>query len=174
MTEVVSQPGLLASLGINIELFIAQLVNFSILLVVLWRFAYRPLLKIMDERTQKIEAGLKNAEEAKALRKRASSEHAQALADAREEVQGMLDKAREEAQVVHERSMTETHEEIEKQIEGARQRLEFERVAMMKSMKKDVVHLVVQVSEQVLGERMDKDIDEAYIQRVIKSIDQTS
>lgn len=174
MTEVVSQPGLLALLGINLELFIAQLVNFSILLFVLWRFAYKPLLKIMDERTQKIEVGLKNAEEAKVLRKRASAEHAQVLAEARGEVQGMLEKAREEAQAVHERSMAETHTEIEKQIEGARERLELERIAMMKSMKKDVVHLVVQVSEQVLGERINQDIDEVYIQRVIKSIDKTT
>ncbi len=173
MTEVVTQPGILASLGVNAELFLAQLLNFSILLLVLWRFAYKPLLKIMDARTEKIEAGLKNAEEAKLLRKRASSEHAQALAEARGEVQVMLEKAREDAQVVHERSMTETRAEIEKQIEGARERLELERQTMMKTMKKDVVHLVVQVSEQVLGERINQDIDEAYIQRVIKSIDRS-
>ena len=85
----------------------------------------------------------------------------------------MLEKAREDAQVVHERSMTETRAEIEKQIEGARERLELERQTMMKTMKKDVVHLVVQVSEQVLGERINQDIDEAYIQRVIKSIDRS-
>lgn len=174
MTEIVSQPGLLASLGINAKLFLAQLLNFSILLLVLWRFAYKPLLKLMDERTVKIEEGLKNAEEAKILHKRASSDHAKALAEARGEVQTMLEKAREEAQVVHERSMAETRAEIEKQIEGARERLELERQAMMKSMKKDVVHLVIQVSEQVLGERINGEIDEAYIQRVIKSIDHSA
>lgn len=174
MTEVVTQPGILASLGLNVELFVAQLLNFSILLLVLWRFAYKPLLKIMDERTEKIEAGLKNAEEAKALRKRASSEHAHVLAEARGEVQEILEKAREEARAVHERSMAETHTEIEKQIESARERFELERQTMMKSMKKDVVHLVVQVSEQVIGEHINEDIDEAYIQRVIKSIDRSS
>ncbi|MBP7134233.1 F0F1 ATP synthase subunit B [Patescibacteria group bacterium] len=174
MTEVVTQPGILASLGLNVELFVAQLLNFSILLLVLWRFAYKPLLKIMDERTEKIEAGLKNAEEAKVLRKRASSEHAHVLAEARGEVQEILEKAREEARAVHERSMAETHTEIEKQIESARERFELERQTMMKSMKKDVVHLVVQVSEQVIGEHINEDIDEAYIQRVIKSIDRSS
>ena len=49
--------------------------------------------------------------------------------------------------------------------------MEVERQNMMKEMKKDIVHLVVQASEQVLGERIDKEVDEAYIQRVVKTLD---
>lgn len=173
MTDVVSQPGLLASLGIHLELFAAQLVNFTILLLVLWRFAYKPLLKMMDARSQKIEAGLKNAEEAKTLRERAAIEHAKALAKAEEEVRGLIESAHQEAQRLREESLQETRAEIEKQVQGARERLEAERAAMMQSLKKDVVTLVIQASEQVLGERLTAETDEAYIQRVIKSLDRT-
>ena len=171
MTEVVTQPGVLASLGINLKLFSAQLINFAILLIVLWRFVYKPLLKIMNDRSEKIEQGLKNAEEAKSLRKQATSEHAKVLAAAQQEVRGILQQAQEEAQRVQEQSLTETRTEIDKQLEGARQRMEVERQNMMKEMKKDIVHLVVQASEQVLGERIDKEVDEAYIQRVVKTLD---
>lgn len=170
MTEV-TQSGLLASLGINLELFLAQLLNFAILLLVLWRFAYKPLLKLMNARSEKIEKGLKNAEEAMKLRERASSDHAKAMSQAAEDVRGLIEKAHQEANRVREESLLETRQEIEKQIQGARERLDAERVAMMQGMKKDVVHLVVQASEQVLGERITAEIDEKYIQNVIKSID---
>ena len=48
---------LLSSLGIDLRLFLAQLINFSILLFVLFKFAYKPILNMMDERTEKIEKG---------------------------------------------------------------------------------------------------------------------
>lgn len=55
---------LLNQLGINWKLFLSQTVNFFILLAVLWAFVYRPLIKIIKERNQKIKAGLEKAEEA--------------------------------------------------------------------------------------------------------------
>ena len=58
-----SEAGILGNLGLDPGLFIAQLVNFLVVLLVLWRFAYRPLLKLLSERTEKIEGGLKMAKE---------------------------------------------------------------------------------------------------------------
>ena len=51
-------------LGIDVKLVIAQLVNFFILLYVLKRFAYKPVLKILEDRERKIEKGLKDAQSA--------------------------------------------------------------------------------------------------------------
>jgi F-type H+-transporting ATPase subunit b len=174
MTEAVTQPGLLASLGINLKLFLAQLLNFAILLVVLWRFAYKPLLNMMEARTHKIERGLKNATEAQVLRDRAGAEHAKALKDAEIQVRGLIEDAHKAAAKVREESLAETRSEIEKQIQAARTQLDAERATMMQALKKDVVRLVVQASEQVLGERVDEAQDEAYIQKVVKSLDQRS
>jgi len=56
--------GLLGQLGINWKLFLSQAVNFFILLTVLWAFVYRPLIKIIKERNEKIKTGLDKAEQA--------------------------------------------------------------------------------------------------------------
>jgi len=55
---------LFTQLGINWKLLLAQGINFGLLLVVLAKFVYRPLLKLMKEQREKIEFGLKGAEEA--------------------------------------------------------------------------------------------------------------
>jgi F-type H+-transporting ATPase subunit b len=54
----------LANLGIDWKLLVAQVVNFAVVLLVLKRFAYQPMLKLLDERTAKIEKGLADAENA--------------------------------------------------------------------------------------------------------------
>jgi len=55
---------LLKQLGINWKLFLSQAVNFFILLTVLWFFVYRPLMKVLKERSKRIKEGLEKAEEA--------------------------------------------------------------------------------------------------------------
>jgi len=52
------------ALGINLKILIAQFINFAIFFFVLYKFAYKPMLKFLDDRKQKIEQGLNNAEKA--------------------------------------------------------------------------------------------------------------
>jgi len=64
----------LKSLGINLPSLLAQIINFTILLVVLYLLAYKPLLKILDERRRRIQEGLESAEQAKERLARAEDE----------------------------------------------------------------------------------------------------
>ena len=84
---------LLNSLGINAKLLIAQIVNFLILLFVLYKFAYGPVLRMLDERTKKIEKGMKDAE--------ASGKKLEEIA-AKEK--GILDEAKNQAKEIVKRS----------------------------------------------------------------------
>jgi F-type H+-transporting ATPase subunit b len=52
-------------LGISLPLLISQLVSFVILLLLLWRFAYKPVLKMLDERAKKIKESIESAETVK-------------------------------------------------------------------------------------------------------------
>ena len=87
---------LLSKLGIDWKLLIAQIINFLVLLFVLWKFAYGPILAILDKRTKKIEQGLKDAEASR--KKLADSEERQKeiLKMARTEGKEIVEKAREQ------------------------------------------------------------------------------
>lgn len=80
---------LFAAFGINWKLLLVQAINFGLLLVILWRFLYTPILRMIDERRKKIEAGVLNAEAAQ-----------KKLVAAEGEGQGILSKASREAEGV--------------------------------------------------------------------------
>jgi hypothetical protein len=56
--------GLIGTLGLNRDLFFAQLFNFAVVFFVMWRWVYKPLVKAMDERSATIAKGLSDAEAA--------------------------------------------------------------------------------------------------------------
>src|SRR5262245_13672557 len=77
--------GPLGALGVEWNLFVAQLVNFAIVFFVMWKYVYTPLMKTLDERTARIEKGLKDAEAAAGARKDADAERDRAILAARQE-----------------------------------------------------------------------------------------
>ena len=79
----------ISALGINLPSLIAQLVNFTLLLVILYLLAYKPLLRVLDERKKRIQEGLEASEEAK-----------QRLTQTEQEVTRELDKARQDGQAL--------------------------------------------------------------------------
>ena len=92
---------------------IAQALNFLILLFILAKFAYKPLLKVMEERKEKIANDLKAADQAKADAEAVKAEYAAKLAEAKAEAQEIIDNARKTAAAAHDKIMADTKAEQE-------------------------------------------------------------
>src|SRR4030042_2105348 len=88
---------LLSNLGINGKLLLAQIINFLILLFVLHRFAYKPILKMLNDRTNKIEKGLKEAEESHKKLAEISEKEKEIITKARKDAQEILKKVEDTA-----------------------------------------------------------------------------
>lgn len=93
MSELVNQ------LGIDLKLLIAQGVNFLILLFVLTKFVYRPLMKLVEERRQKIELGIKGGEKATQLIKEAEKTGQVIIKEADVQALSILSEAEKNAQL---------------------------------------------------------------------------
>ena len=100
---------------------IAQILNFLFLVFVLAKFAYKPLLNIMEERKNKIAADLEAADAAKAEAEAVKSEYAAKLADARQEAQAIVEAARKSAQAAHDKIMAETKAEQDQVVAAAKE-----------------------------------------------------
>lgn len=148
MTEV-AQTGLLASLGLNGKIFIAQLVNFAIIVFVVWRWVYRPLLKVMDSRAQKIAQGLSQSEEAKKALVQAEEQKEKMLHTAEVEAQKTLQQVREDAKQERDRLHKETQAELDRQLSEAKAKLAQEKETMLMEVKKEVGELIVLTTEKV-------------------------
>lgn len=170
MTEALTQPGVLASLGVNGKLFAAQLVNFAVIIFVVWKWVYKPLLHTMDAREKKIVDGLAHSEQAKKILAESEATQAAMLKDARQESQRMVEAAQQEAETERKRLMAETSTELERQLADARERLKSEKLAMLQVVKNEVAELVVAATEKV-ARSMDAKAQHALVSEAIGELE---
>lgn len=160
-----------AKLGIDWKLLIAQAVNFIVLLWVLRRYAYQPILKALEARTKKIEQGLKDA--ALSQEKLASSveEEKKVMAAAREEAREILLKAEASAKERDARMLEETKGKIDKMITDADLHLAEEKARLIREAKTELSELVITATERVLGKTVDAKVDATIVQAALRQTD---
>jgi len=141
----------MSELGIDWRALFTQLISFSIVFFVLWRFAYRPIFAMLQLRREKIAEALANAEKIKADVARTETERQKTLADAGDKANKLIDDARQAAARVRE---TETQKAIaaaEQIVAKAREAAARERLQMLGELKREVGRLVVKTTTTVTG-----------------------
>lgn len=172
--QVAESTGVLGTLGIEPKLFIAQLVNFGLILLVLWKFAYKPLLKIMDERASKIEQGLKDAEASGKARTLAEEEKANIVAEARKSAKEIMDLAAIAAEKERSEGSARAKAEVEKIVSQGREQMRSEQSKMLSEAKAEVGMLVAMAAEKVLKGKIDAKADAGLIAEAIKEVERAS
>jgi len=147
--EPTATTGLLGTLGINAGSFIAQLFNFTLVVLVMWYFVYRPLVKMMDKRTKEITDGLENAKRAEQALLSASKEKEDVLQQARAEAHQIVEKARADAESVRKEKLAQARTEIEKIATEAKMSLRAEREHAFDALKGDIGRLVAMATQKV-------------------------
>ena len=137
--------------GWNPWLFLSQVVSFCIVALLLKRFAYKPILAVLEDRRHRIEEGLLNAEKIKKELAEAQKRYAEILAKANADAQKMIDEARESSAHLAERKQQEAIAAAEQIIAKAREAAAFEHERTMDSMKRELGRLVVETTAKVTG-----------------------
>jgi len=135
--------------GWNPWLFLSQVISFVIVALVLRRFAYRPILAVLEERRRKIEEGQLNAEKIKKELAEAEKRYQEILAKANADAQRMIDEARESAAHLSERKQQEAIVAAEQIITKAREAAALEHERTMESLKHELGRLVVETTAKV-------------------------
>jgi F-type H+-transporting ATPase subunit b len=146
----------LEALGINLGMLVSQIVNFTLLAVLLYLVAYKPILRMLDERSARIKKGLEDAEEAS--RKAAEMEQVleQQRAEARKEGQEIIAQATKASEKVGQDILDKAREESRAQIEKAKEEIARERELAMSELRQQVADLSLAISEKVIGETLDE------------------
>ena len=137
--------------GWNWQLFLSQVISFTIVALLLRRFAYKPILGILEERRRRIEEGLLNAEKIKQELAEAEKRYAEILAKANAQAQKMIDEARESSAHLSERKQQEAITAAEQIIAKAREAAALERERTMVQLKHELGRLVVETTAKVTG-----------------------
>jgi F-type H+-transporting ATPase subunit b len=137
--------------GIAWPLLAAQTISFAIVCALLYRFAYGPILRMLDERRKQIAQGLANAAAIEAKLASIEKERAGVIADARTEAAGIVTQARAVARQIGEDEKQRAAATAGQIVHRAKEAAELERARMMAGLQAEVGRLVVQTSASVIG-----------------------
>jgi F-type H+-transporting ATPase subunit b len=147
----------LQTLGIYWPKLIAQMVNFGIVLFILWKFAYRPVLKLLEDRRQRVAEAMANAEKAKADLARAEGARQEILNQANVQATKLIEEARAAAARVQEQETQKAIATAKDIVEKARQATEAEHARMLADLRREVGRLVVATTGRVVGKTLTPD-----------------
>lgn len=159
-----------SAFGLDIKILIAQLINFAILVFILWKFAYKPMFKILDDRKKKIETGIENAVKAEEKLKEISEEEKKIMIEAKKEAAKILDEARLMAEESRKKNIDKTKEEIGQLINQEKESMRQEKAEILKSINREVADLVMITVEKVIEEKMSSAKDEELIKKAISKL----
>lgn len=158
----------MAELGINLPSFIAQLVNFLILFLLLSVLAYKPILKMMDERTRRIKESLEQAEVAKAQAEKAQEEFKLQIAEASKQGQLVIERAAKTGDEIRERAKTAAQAEAAELVARAKADIRRERDEVIDELRKEFADLTILAAGKVIGQTLDKTAHRDLIGQVLE------
>lgn len=139
------------------RLFFSQVLSFIIVAFVLVKFAYKPILAVLEQRRQQIAQAQLNAEKIKQQLAEAEQRHAEILAKANDEAQKMIDEARTSAGHLAERKQQEAIAAAEQIVAKAREASVIEHERTMAQLKRELGRLVVDTTAKVTGKVLNSD-----------------
>jgi F-type H+-transporting ATPase subunit b len=145
---------IVTAFGVDWPHLIAQIVSFSIVCLVLYRFAFRPVLKMLEVRRQQIAHGLANAEQIKAELARTEVQRQQVMAQANVEAAKFIEEARAAASRLQEQETQKAIAAAEQIMAKAREAAIQDHARMLAELKREVGRLVVQATSRVVGKTL--------------------
>ncbi len=141
---------LFSAFGIRLDLLIAQAVNFGLVMLALWYFLYKPVMKTLDERQKKIAQGVHDADEAAEMLAHADDAAAERVQKAESEAEGIVTQAREAANAEKSRIISEAEARAEQVAKDAEARAAEEAQRARRESEKEIAKLAVLAAEKVL------------------------
>ncbi len=146
--------------GINTPNLVAQILSFSIVAFVLWKFAFQPVLATLDERKEKISSGLKYAEEMQAKLAAAQQSTEVQLREAQQKATAIVAEAQKAAKEFADKQQKEAIEKSAAILSKAQEAIELEKKKMLAEARVEIARLVVTTTERVLAKKL-SDADRA-------------
>ena len=155
---------------IDFKLLIAQIINFAIVFAVLYKFALKPLQKVMEERSAKIEKSLEDAKKIDANLAKTEDDYKKMISSARKEANEILEQANVQAQKNKEQTVEKAKQEIGVVISKEKQLIKQEKENILRDIKKEAGALVISAAEKLLSKKVDNNKeDEEFIKKTLNS-----
>ena len=155
----------------DIGLLFWMLVSFSIVLFILKKFAWKPILKSLDERNTSIQEALDTAKKAREEMASLKSDHEKIVAQAKTDRDNILKEAREIKDKMIAEAKGIASKEGERIITNARESIQNEKMAAITDLKNQVAHLSIEIAEKILKQELsEKDKQKTVINNLLQDV----
>lgn len=158
----------IAGLGINLPALVWQLLNFSLLLALLYFLLYKPILRMMDERSRRIKDSLEAAEKAREEASKTEEAVRAELEKARREGQAIISQASQIAERLKEEAKVDAEKKAEELINRARAEIEREREEAINALRREFADLAIRAAERVIRQALDPKAHRKIIEEVLE------
>ena len=155
-------------LGISLPTLITQVVTFVILLVLLRLVAYKPIMRMLDERSRKVKESLEQAEAVKAESAKAEEELKQQLAQASREGQERIERSIKAGEDIKQKAQEDARKEADGLIVRARAEIQLERDEAVDGVRREFADLTVLAAGKVIEKTLDKKEHRELIDKVLE------
>jgi F-type H+-transporting ATPase subunit b len=160
--------GGIAELGVSLPTLITQVVTFTILLVILRFAAYKPLMRMLDERSRRIKESVEQAEQVKEQAANADKEIKKQLEAASKEEQERIARAVKAGEELKQKAQVEARQEAEALIKRARVEIQHERDEAIGELRREFADLTITAAEKVIERSLDKKAHRELIDKVLE------
>jgi F-type H+-transporting ATPase subunit b len=160
--------GGLESLGINMPTLLAQLINVVILFGLLYLVAYKPVMRMLDERSRRVKESMEQTEQIKQQAERAEEESAKRIAEASREGEEVVARAMRTGEEVRKEAQEQARQEAETLISRARAEIQQERNEAVGELRQEFADLTITAAEKVIDRSLDKKAHRQIIDKVLE------
>jgi len=157
-------------LGIDGRWFLSQIVNFVILLLILQRFLYKPILNMLQQRQERIRESMEYADRVKREAERAQEDYEKKIEESRREAQAIIAQAMQQAERLREEILAKAQDEAREIKAKALEDVEYERKRVVAELRDQVADLAILAAGRVLGKALD---EKTHRQVVADFLDET-
>ena len=162
---------ILETFGVKPILLLAQIVNFIILLFLLNKFAYKPIMKVLDDRKHKIETSMRQAEEVEKKLAETEASQKEIIGRAERESTKIIEEARAAAKKLQDETMVETSNKMEEALLKNKDSIKLEREKMVSEVKADMADLVADTTKKVLGKTLTSGNNRELVNDALKDLE---
>lgn len=157
-------------LDVNPGVFVWTVVTFVFLLLILKKFAWKPILNSLSERENLIKDSLDKAENARKDAEKLIEENRANIAKAEDEAQKVIEQGREYAEKLKAQTLEESKTEAKKMIEDAKSEIERRNQDAFNKLKDQIADIAVNAAEKIIRENLDKETNSKLVDKLIDEL----
>ena len=162
------------ALGVSLPGLVTQIVSFVVLFALLYVLLYKPIIGMLDQRSERIKESLETAETAREESAKFQAEMELRLKEARSEGQQLIAQAREVAVRYREEELAKAREEIQAERARAEANIQRERDAAIELLRREFAGLAINAAERVVGRSLDEEVHRDLIEKTLEESSQIS